>query len=79
MNELEYAIVNNVLFDYYKKHNKLPEYGHCLVSENVIIPGDMLDYMLDTKDNSIYIKYTYYKKSTEENKFITSSLKLCKK
>jgi len=78
MNELEYAIVNNVLFDYYKKHNKLPEYGHCLVSENVIIPGDMLDYMLDTKDNSIYLKYNYYKKSTEENKYITSSIKLCK-
>ena len=78
MNELEITIVNNVLFNYYKKHNKLPSYGHSLVSENVMIPGDMLDYMLDIKNNYIYIKYTYYKKSIEENKYVTSSIKLCK-
>ena len=75
MNDLECAIVNNVLFNYYQKHKKLPTCGHSLVATNVIISGDMLDI----KNNSIYIKYNYYKKATVENKFITSTMKLCKR
>jgi len=78
MNELETAIIDNVLYKYYEKHKKLPSFGHCLVATNVIQKGDMLDYMLDKKNGTVYVKYSYYKNANEENKYIMASLKLCK-
>ena len=76
MNKLEKDILNNVIYKYYKKHNKLPNCGHCLVAYNISINGDMLDYMLDIKDDYIKVIYTYYKKSLDENKYISSSFNL---
>jgi len=78
MNKLEIAIINNVLYNYNKKHKKLPSYGRCLVANNIIHQGDMLDYMLELKDGNIYVKYNYYENANEENKYIVSSFILSK-
>lgn len=78
MNELESVISKSVLNEYYKKHNMLPKYGHSLVTNNIMKPGDMLDYMLDVKNGYVYLKYNYYETSSDENKYVTSSIKLFK-
>lgn len=77
-NTLEQVILNKVILSYFKKHKKLPAYGRFLVANNVLVNGDMLDYMLDTKEGYVYVKYTYYKKALEEDKYIINSFKLCK-
>lgn len=81
MNELENIIFDTILVNYYKKHNKIPTYGHYLVAYNVVKTGDMLDYMLDymldIKKEDIYLHYNYYENSKKENKYISSSVKIC--
>jgi hypothetical protein len=76
MNELESVIIESVLNKYYKKHKKIPKYGRSLVINNLMKPGDMLDYILDIKNGDVYLKYNYYEISSNENKYVTSSIKL---
>ena len=76
-NTLEKNIIN-VIYKHFKKYKNLPKCGKFLVAKNVSKYGDMLDYMLDTKDGYVYVNYTYYEKSSEENKYIINSFKLCK-
>lgn len=75
---LKNTIINKILYNYYKKYKKLPAYGRSLVVKNIKKKGDMLDYIVDTKEGYIYINYTYYEKASDENKYIINSFKLCK-
>lgn len=76
MNELENVIIESVLNKYYKKHKRIPKYGRSFVINNLIKNGDMLDYIIDVKNGYVYLKYNYYEISSNENKYVTSSIKL---
>lgn len=76
MNDLETVILKKVIRNYYKKNKKLPSYGHCLVATNIMSKNDLLDYMLDTKNGNVFVKYSYYSNKKDETKYISSSFKI---
>lgn len=70
------SIIKKGIEKFYKKNKFLPKYDKLFVSKNIIKKGDLLDYMIELKNNCLYISYTYYEKETCENKFIMNSLKI---
>lgn len=65
-----------MLKNYYNKNNKLPPDNRMLVIKNFIKKGDLLDYVLETKNKKVKVTYTYYENSKDEKKFIHSTLLL---